>query len=89
MTSNPYETKICQLQVGWDEKVPDNLQNEWIHWRSKLPWLENIKVNRCCKPERFGSIMKADIHRFSNASEDGYGQCSYLRIIDQFGAIHC
>ena len=49
---------IPKLQVGWDEKVPDNLQNELIHWRSKLPWLENIKVNRCCKPERFGSIIR-------------------------------
>ena len=23
---------FCQLKVDWDEKVPDNLQNEWIHW---------------------------------------------------------
>ena len=28
--------KLCQLQVGWDEKVPDNLQNEWIHWGSGI-----------------------------------------------------
>ena len=34
-------------------------------------------------------IMKAEVHHFSDASEDGYGLCSYLRIIDQFGAIHC
>ena len=81
--------KLCQFQVGWDEKVLDNLQNEYIHWQSKLPGLENIKVNRCYKPERYGSIMKAEVHHFSDASEDGYGQCLYLRIIDQFGAIHC
>ena len=33
--------------------------------------------------------MKADVYRFSDASKDGYGQCLYLRIINQFGAIHC
>ena len=33
--------------------------------------------------------MKAEVHHFSYVSEDGYGQCSHLRIIDQFGVIHC
>ena len=35
---------LCQLKVGWDKKVPNNFQNEWIHWQSKLPRLENIQV---------------------------------------------
>ena len=33
--------------------------------------------------------MKAEVHHFSDASEEGYGQCSYLRLIDEFGTIHC
>ena len=81
--------RLCQLTVGWDEKVLNSLQNEWIHWRSKLPGLENIKTNKCYKPENFRSIVKAEVHHFSYVSEDGYGQCSHLRIIDQFGVIHC
>ena len=33
--------------------------------------------------------MKAEVHHFSDASEEGYGQCSYLRLINEFGTIHC
>ena len=33
--------------------------------------------------------MKAEVHHFSDASEEGYGQCSYLRLIDEFGTIYC
>ena len=29
------------------------------------------------------------IHHFSDASENGYGQCSYLRLVNQDGKIHC
>ena len=75
--------KLCQLKVDWDEKIPDNLKKEWVCWRNKLPKLENIKVNRCYKPDNFSNVMKAEVHRV------GYGQCSYLRLIDEFGTIHC
>ena len=33
--------------------------------------------------------MKAEVHHFSDATEEGYSQCSYLRLIDEFGTIHC
>ena len=81
--------KLCQLKVGRDEKIPDNLKKDWVCWRNKLPKLENVKVNRCYKPGNFGKVMKAEVHLFSDASEEGYGQCSYLRLIDEFGTIDC
>ena len=31
--------KLCQLKVGWDEKIPDNLKKDWVCWRNKLPKL--------------------------------------------------
>ena len=30
-----------------------------------------------------------ELHNFSDASESGYGQCSYLRLVDHVGRIHC
>ena len=33
--------------------------------------------------------MKAEVHHFSGASEEGYAQCSYLRLIGEFRTIHC
>ena len=76
--------KLCQLKVGWDEKIRDNLKKDWVCWRNKLPKLETIY-----KPDNFGNVMKAEVHHFSGASEEGYGQCSYLMLIYEFGTIHC
>ena len=34
--------------------------------------------------------MKAvEVHYFSDASEEGYGQCTYLRLINEQGEVHC
>ena len=29
------------------------------------------------------------LHHFSDASELGYGQCSYIRIFNEIGSVHC
>ena len=75
----------CQLKFGWDEMLPDILLNE-------LPGLENINVNRCYKPKHLRSIVKTEVRHFSDASEDGYGQCSHtlepLTSLDPY-IIHC
>ena len=46
-------------------------------------------MSRCYKPDNFDNVMKAEVRHFSDASEEGYGQCSYLRLINKFGTIHC
>ena len=46
-------------------------------------------MNKCYKPDNFGNVMKAEVHQFLDSSEDGHGPCSYLRLIDEFGTIHC
>ena len=81
--------KLCQLKIGWDENIPDNLNEDRVLWRNKVPKLEYINVSMCYKPDNFGNVMKAEVHHFSGATEEGYGQCSYLRLIDEFGTAHC
>ena len=48
-----------------------------------------MKINRCFKPSKFGKVIDCSLHYFSDASQDGYGQVSYLRLVDQKGMIHC
>ena len=33
--------------------------------------------------------MESSIHHFSDASEDGYEQASYLRLVNNQGVVHC
>ena len=41
------------------------------------------------KPADFGRVVESSIHHFSDASEDGYVQASYLRLVNNQGVIHC
>ena len=46
-------------------------------------------MQRCFKPADFGEVSSVSLHHFSNASELGYGQCSYIRIVSKKDQIHC
>ena len=41
------------------------------------------------KPDNFGKMVNVSLHHFSDASELGYGQCSYIRIVNEVGRVHC
>ena len=39
--------------------------------------------------ENFGSITNCSLHHFIDASQSGYGQCSYIRFVNDSAQIHC
>ena len=51
--------------------------------------IQQLHVQRCFKPTNFGEISSISLHHFSDASELGYGHCSYTRMISKKGQIHC
>ena len=51
--------------------------------------MENINIPRCYKPTDFGQIVEDTLHHFSDASETGYSQASYLRMINNNGDVQC
>ena len=55
----------------------------------KLKQIEQVHVQRCFKPADFGEVSSISLHHFSDASELGYGQCSYIRMVSKKGQIHC
>jgi hypothetical protein len=80
---------LCKDNADWDDPLPETLKAEWERWRADIHSLENMKVERCFKPEDFGQVKTAELHHFSDASCEGYGQCSYLRLVDDNDKIHC
>ncbi|MEM7299252.1 MAG: hypothetical protein AAF391_13420, partial [Bacteroidota bacterium] len=82
--------RLCQLNLGWDESLPDRFQKDFIHWKSNLPCLKEIVVSRCYKPAFFSDIVEdVSLHHFSDASDFAYGCCSYLRLVDSNENVHC
>ena len=47
-----------------------------------------VQLGRCFKPHGFGKVVDCSLHHFSNACENGYGQASYIRLVDDGGSIH-
>ena len=76
----------CRDGAGWDEPRSEELRPRW---REDLPELANIKIPRGFQPETLGKVEKHELHHFSDASMTGYGQCSYLRLVDDANNVHC
>ena len=80
--------EICHAK-GWDQLIDGEVLVKWERWRSQLPLLEQLDIPRNFKPPHFGRIVTAQLHNMSDASQTGYGQCSYLRLVDGNGRIPC
>ncbi|XP_068691203.1 uncharacterized protein [Montipora foliosa] len=81
--------QMCKDKLDWDSPVPDYLRPEWEKWRQEIIELEKLEIQRCYKPENFGPVKAVEVHYFSDASEEGYGHCTYLRLINEQGEVHC
>lgn len=81
--------EMCRQGTGWDDPLPEHLRPRWEKWREDLINLEKLQIARCYVPADFGEVEKRELHHFSDASITGYGQCSYLRLINKAKDVHC
>ena len=81
--------EMCRNGTGWDDPLPENLHPKWNAWKTDIGNLQLIQIPRCYQPLKFGTVIKTELHHFSDASTTGYGQCSYVRLINTEGKVHC
>ena len=81
--------EMCRNKMGWDDVIPPDLKPRWEQWLDQLEQLEPITIPRCYHPDNFGEPVRVELHHFSDASMNGYGQCTYLRLINEKGEVHC
>ena len=81
--------ELCVLNLDWNEPVPEEAEMKWERWRMELMKLQSIKIPRCYKPSHFGQVIRAELHHFSDASVQAYGQYSYLCLEDEAHNVHC
>ncbi|XP_070560303.1 uncharacterized protein [Ptychodera flava] len=81
--------QLSKIGYNWDEKVPEEYLAGWQRWYNGILLLRDIAIPRCYKPPHFGRLESVELHHFSDASMEGYGVASYLRLVDVNGSIHC
>ena len=75
--------------ADWDDAIPDDIKVRWERWRAELLLLSKLNIPRCYRPTDFGKLKMAELHHFCDASQTGYGQCSYLRLMDEHNRVSC
>lgn len=81
--------EMCRQGMDWDDPLSEHLMPRWECWKGDLNNLKNMQISRCYVPADFGDVVKREIHHFSDASNTGYGQCSYFRLINKNKDVHC
>ena len=70
---------LCRLKCGWDEDIPKAYTEKWKEWLKDINLISSLKIRRCFKPQNF-EVSGAQLHHFCDASEQGYGAVSYLKL---------
>ncbi|XP_071094647.1 uncharacterized protein [Haliotis cracherodii] len=81
--------ELCKDQYDWDTLVSDGIFKAWNAWKTDLKSFHDLRIPRCVKPHDFGNVVATELHHFSDASMTGYGQCSYLRLMNEHEQVHC
>ncbi|XP_018376532.1 PREDICTED: uncharacterized protein LOC108769821 [Trachymyrmex cornetzi] len=69
--------ELWQLGIHWDESVPQELYSRWLKLKSQLVNVNKISIPRCVK--YVADSRSIQLHGFSDASQQAYGACIYLR----------
>ena len=79
---------VCREKLDWDDPLNETILKRWMSWKSGLNVLEKLSIPRCYLPSDFGTPTTTQIHTFSDASTEGYGQCAYLRFVNAAKRVH-
>ncbi|XP_030761095.1 uncharacterized protein LOC115886162 [Sitophilus oryzae] len=76
--------KLWLEKLAWDEAVSCSIHSTWLKFRDEINSLNDIRIIRhaICNNPKF-----IEMHCFSDASQDAYGSCIYVRSRDQDGNI--
>lgn len=68
--------KLWLCKIGWDDPVPESITESWYSFISMIDVLKEIRVPRFVRSE---NCEHTEVHMFSDASENAYGACAYVR----------
>lgn len=69
--------KLWQQGLDWDTELPEEDQSAWNQLLKEMEHLNNVTFERCLTPQM--AKGRPILCIFSDASEDAFGACAYLR----------
>ena len=80
---------LCEENLQWDEILPQSIQDNWEEWKRNIQRLSGVKIHRCLIAKGSKHITQCNLHHFLDASQESYGQVTYLRTVDENNIIFC
>lgn len=74
--------EASRLNIGWDETIPEPLQERWNTWMNSLTELTKVALDRCIKPKEFGPIVSCQLLK-------GYGSVLHIKLCNADGNVYC
>lgn len=74
--------ELWSLKLGWDDKIPQNINKKWEDFCQNLNAVNKISIPRHVISSTHISL---ELHGFSDASEKAYGACLYIKSIKSDG----
>ena len=81
--------QLTKRRQGWDAPLDEVDVVTWKAWLLQLTKISDFTLDRSFIPSNFGDVKSRQLHHFADASQDGYGTASYLRIVGMNGEVHC
>ena len=72
-------------ELGWDDVLPKHIAVKWIEFFDDMFEVEKLSFQRCIKPSN--AVGQPMLILFSDASEEAYGTCAYVRWENSDGSI--
>ncbi len=79
--------RLWELKVDWDDNIPKDIHESWLHWRSELHLLSQVAIPRCYL-DKESQVQSQELHGFSDASEVAYAAVVYIRTTFVSGDVH-
>ncbi|CAI6370378.1 unnamed protein product [Macrosiphum euphorbiae] len=77
--------QLWQMKINWDSPLPADIKSRWQQFWTDLVELQKLEIPRKAKE---ASNQEVEIHGFSDASQNAYGACIYVRSKDHLGRWH-
>ncbi|XP_045495970.1 uncharacterized protein LOC123694549 [Colias croceus] len=68
---------IWRRGTGWDERIPQDLAEQWTKWITHLIELKDVKIPRAYL--HYSNATSLQLHIFVDASEEAYAAIAYWR----------